>query len=115
MTKDDINKAAYNKYAAYYIDSGRQLAFVEGAAYLINELHNMAHNSNIEKVVDELYEQFYSKYVIRNQKTIKDINIKIQLGGVYVTVNNIPLKICTNEFKAKVNEILTNIINFNKV
>lgn len=115
MTRDDINKAAYEKYAAYYTDSGRQLAFVEGVTYLINELHNMADSSNIKKVVDELYEEFYSKDVIRNQKTIKDIKIKLQTDEIDVTVNNIPLKICTKEFKTKVNEVLTNIINFNKV
>lgn len=61
MTKDDINKAAYKKYAAYYTDSGRQLAFIEGVAYLINELHNLTHNSDIKKVVDELYEEFKLK------------------------------------------------------
>lgn len=33
MTRDDINKAAYEKYAAYYTDSGRQLAFIEGVTY----------------------------------------------------------------------------------
>ena len=32
-----------------------------------------------------------------------------------VTVNNIPLKVCTKEFKTKVNKVLTDIINFNKV
>lgn len=115
MIRDDINKAVYEKYGAYYNDSGRQLAFIEGVTYLINKLYNMADNSDIKKVVDELYEEFYSKDVIRNQKTIKDIKIALQTGGIDITVNNIPLKLCTKEFKAKVNEVLTNIINFNKV
>lgn len=61
MTRDDINKAAYKKYAAYYTDSGRQLAFTEGVTYLINELHNIANNSDIKKVIDDLYEEFKIK------------------------------------------------------
>lgn len=61
MTKDDINKAAYKKYAAYHTDSGRQLAFIEGVVHLINELHNMPNSSDIKKVIDDLYEEFKLK------------------------------------------------------
>jgi hypothetical protein len=61
MTKDAINKIAYEKYAAYYTDSGRQLAFIEGVVHLINELHNMANSSDIKKVIDDLYEEFKLK------------------------------------------------------
>lgn len=58
---------------------------------------------------------FIVKMLYETKKTIKDIKIKLQIDEIDVTVNNIPLKICTKEFKIKVNEVLTNIINFNKV